>query len=194
MYSELEVMSSEERIMNDNDNNKEIDGVLHYENYVVKFSDVPKGEAGDWFPNSVLFESSFRVAANNHPDHPYDYDDGEELDGETQFLIGIPVGYFDHPKNNGYSEWRHGVREQLQQKKESDYLYPAFGDGPVVSLHLREINCPDVPMTIGLLESDECYDIMPTAEPIKGEFFDKMRYYSLTHSGLELSSVVRAAN
>ena len=143
--------------MNDNDNNKEIDGVLHYENYVVKFSDVPKGEAGDWFPNSVLFESSFRVAANNHPAHPYDYDEDEELDGETRFLISIPVGYFDHPKNTNYGEWRHGVREQLQQKKENQsLLYPDFGDGPGASLHLRSINCPDLPMTIGLLESDEC--------------------------------------
>ena len=45
MYSELEVMSSEERIMNDNDNNKEIDGVLHYENYIVKYSDLVDAES-----------------------------------------------------------------------------------------------------------------------------------------------------
>jgi hypothetical protein len=198
MYSELEVMSSEERIMNDNDNNKEIDGVLHYENYIVKYSDLVDAESNlDWRGKEYLhLRLASETVSNRCKKSPYEYENGEVIDDDEQFIVCIPVGYFDRPdySKEDYTEWRHGVRGQLQQRKESNYFYPDFGAGPEDSLKLRAKYCPDVPVDIQRYNGNFSMNVIPCgANEVPPKLLKTMGYYSLTHKGLEKPSVARAA-
>ena len=108
--------------MNDNDNNK---GILHCENYIVKYSDLVDAESGlDCTEKEyLLLQFASETVMNRCPRSSYEYENGEVIDGDEEFIVSIPIGYFDPPNSAeglwDYTEWRFGVREQIRKRKES---------------------------------------------------------------------------
>jgi hypothetical protein len=164
----------------------------------VLYSDIVDAECGlDWKGKDYLHLQLGSQAVSHHSiESDYEYENGKVIDDEEQLIVCIPVGYFDNPdySKEDYSDWRHGVRKQLRQRKESDNFYPDFGSGPEESLRLRAKYCPDVEINIQRYEGDFSMNVMPwRANNIPPKLLKTMGYWSLTHSGLERPSVARAA-